>query len=138
MQKEAYHFFCSENNFSSSFVVCFVWLACVIVWWNSVRLTGYKTSLYSAILHFRVQKELAFRFLKTDTCILFPPNCLSTTFLIKGNTLFTAEAFEDFVLDYAQHHLSDSMPEIHRVYKKLGMFSLHLFLQSWSTLGSKA
>ncbi|PFX17542.1 EGF, latrophilin and seven transmembrane domain-containing protein 1 [Stylophora pistillata] len=32
----------------------------------------------------------------------------------------TAEAFEDFVLDYAQHHLSDSMPEIHRVYKKLG------------------
>lgn len=50
----------------------------------------------------------------------------------------TAEAFEDFVLDYAQHHLSDSMPEIHRVYKKLGMFSLHLFLQSWSNLGSKA
>ncbi|CAH3165293.1 unnamed protein product, partial [Pocillopora meandrina] len=31
----------------------------------------------------------------------------------------TAKAFEDFVLKYAQHHLSESMPQIYRVYESL-------------------
>ena len=40
----------------------------------------------------------------------------------------TAKAFEDFVLEYAQHHLSESMPQIYRVYETLGMLTLDVSL----------
>ena len=40
----------------------------------------------------------------------------------------TAKTFEDFVLKYVQHHLSESMPQIYRVYETLAMLTLDVSL----------
>ena len=38
----------------------------------------------------------------------------------------TAVAFEDFVLQYAHRHLSESVPQIYNVYKKLGRLTIYI------------